>query len=214
MLEEGLKLEILSKRRRMLTNGAVFHHDDARPHTIRKLKFGLLPHPAYSPESVPSDYNIFGLLKDALRGHRFVNDEKFKDKVQTWLRAQSKTFFADGIRKLVDRRNKMYGEDRRLRRKMTVCFFLCTFCRTKKIINCPYFFNSRIFWLLIKDLGHFLHCCQSYSRAILTVLDMSIHFKKVIIHSPEALKHFLSYIWLKIGTSGGCCGYGNKPSVS
>jgi histone-lysine N-methyltransferase SETMAR len=43
--------------------------------TIKKLKFELLPHPAYSPDLIPSDYHIFELLKDALCGHQFANDE-------------------------------------------------------------------------------------------------------------------------------------------
>jgi hypothetical protein len=36
--------------------------------TILKLKFELLPHPAYSPELAPYDYHISRLLKDALHG--------------------------------------------------------------------------------------------------------------------------------------------------
>jgi hypothetical protein len=36
---------------------------------IQKLKFKLLPHPAYSPYLTLSDYHIFGLLKDMLHGH-------------------------------------------------------------------------------------------------------------------------------------------------
>jgi len=54
MLENELKLFIRSKRRRILTNEGVLHRDHARPHTgtatvetIRKLKFQLLPQPAY-----------------------------------------------------------------------------------------------------------------------------------------------------------------------
>jgi hypothetical protein len=48
-------LAIRSKRIGMPTNGVVLHYDNARPHTaaatvetIRKLKFELLRHPAYS----------------------------------------------------------------------------------------------------------------------------------------------------------------------
>jgi len=83
----------------MLTNGVDLHHNNIRPHTvaatvemIRKLKFELLPHPAYSPDLAQSDYHIFGPLKNALRGRRFANDDEVKDAVHTWLRAQLKTF--------------------------------------------------------------------------------------------------------------------------
>jgi histone-lysine N-methyltransferase SETMAR len=75
MHENELKSAIRSKRRGMLTNGVVLHHDNARPHTaaaadetIRKLKCELFLHSAYGPDLAPSDYHIFGLLKDALRG--------------------------------------------------------------------------------------------------------------------------------------------------
>jgi hypothetical protein len=95
----------------MLTTEVLYHYN--APHTaaatvetIRKLKFELLPNPAYSADTAPSDYRIFGPFIVALRGRRFANDEEVKDAVHTWLHGQPKTFFADGIRKLVDRSNK------------------------------------------------------------------------------------------------------------
>jgi hypothetical protein len=51
--------------------------------TIKKVKFELLPHPAYSPDLAPSDYHIFRLLEVSLC--RFSNDEEVKDAVHTWL---------------------------------------------------------------------------------------------------------------------------------
>jgi hypothetical protein len=50
---------------------------------ILKLKFEVLTHPAYSPDIAPSDYNIFGLLKDKLCRCRFTNKE-VKDAVHLW----------------------------------------------------------------------------------------------------------------------------------
>jgi len=35
-----------------------------------------LPHPAYSPDLAPSDFHLFGLLKDALEGKRFRADHE------------------------------------------------------------------------------------------------------------------------------------------
>jgi histone-lysine N-methyltransferase SETMAR len=96
MFEEEMQPAIHSRRREMLTNGVVLHHDNARPHktaataeTIRKLKFELLPHTAYSSDLAPSDYHIFGPLKDALRGLRLENEDF----------AQLNVFLASGIRK-------------------------------------------------------------------------------------------------------------------
>ena len=59
-----------------------------------------MEHPAYSPDLAPSDFHLFGPLKEALRGRRFSCDDYVKAAVHQWLRAQPKTFFADGIKKL------------------------------------------------------------------------------------------------------------------
>jgi hypothetical protein len=49
---------------------------------------------------------VFGPLKDALRGRRFGNDDELKEALHSWLTAQPKTFFSDGIKKLVQRCEK------------------------------------------------------------------------------------------------------------
>jgi hypothetical protein len=52
------------------------------------------------------DNHIFGPLKKAFREHWFANDREVKEAVHTWLHTQLELFFADGMRKLVDRSNK------------------------------------------------------------------------------------------------------------
>ena len=67
----------------------------------------MLEHSAYSSDLAPSDYHLFGPLKDALRGRRFTSDEEgVKKAVHEWLAAQPKTFFSEGIQKLLERWNK------------------------------------------------------------------------------------------------------------
>jgi hypothetical protein len=73
---------------------------------IRKLKFQLLQHPAYSTDLTPSDYHTFGLLNDMLHGYQLANDEEIKHAAHMHLHVQPKTFFANGIRKFVDLSNK------------------------------------------------------------------------------------------------------------
>ncbi|PNF25925.1 hypothetical protein B7P43_G10027 [Cryptotermes secundus] len=83
-------------------------HDNARPHTaetLRKLKFDVMAHPPYSPDFAPTDYHLFGPLKEALRGRQFTSDQEVKEAVLAWLTAQPKTF-SEGIRKLVQRCTK------------------------------------------------------------------------------------------------------------
>jgi histone-lysine N-methyltransferase SETMAR len=65
-----------------------------------------MEHPAYSPDLAPSDFYLFGPLKEALRGKRFSGDDDVKAAVHQWLRIQPKTFFSDGIKKLVGRWEK------------------------------------------------------------------------------------------------------------
>jgi hypothetical protein len=63
-------------------------------------------HPAHSPHLVPSDFHLFGLLKEALGWRRFLCDEGIKNVVHQWLCAQPKTFYYDNIKKLVGRWEK------------------------------------------------------------------------------------------------------------
>ena len=112
MLQRELKLAIRSKRRGKLPKEILLLHDNARPHTaahtletLKQLKWEAMEHPAYSPDLAPSDFHLFGLLKDALRGRRFSCGD-VKAVVHQWLCAQPKTFFADGIKKLVGRWEK------------------------------------------------------------------------------------------------------------
>jgi len=83
LLQNELKPAICKKRRGMLSKKVLLHHDNARPHTaaatvetVQQLGFELLQHPPYSPDLAPSDYHIFGPLKEALRGRRFASDEE------------------------------------------------------------------------------------------------------------------------------------------
>jgi len=82
----------------------ILHHDNARPHTanattaaIAAKGWTVLPHPAYSPDLAPSDFHIFGPLKDYLRGQRFEDDDAVKSAVKAWFRKCTPEFFANGF---------------------------------------------------------------------------------------------------------------------
>ena len=90
-----------------------FLQDNVLPHvaahtmdTTQKLKWNVLPHPPYSPDLVPSDYHLFGPLKERLGGKIFRDNEEVIQNVQEWLHWQPKHFFLSGIRKLPDRWRK------------------------------------------------------------------------------------------------------------
>ena len=74
------------KRRGLTSKGVLFHQDNARPHTAKKTLelikiFGweVVPHPPYSPDLAPSDYHLFGPLKNHLRGTKLSDDEAVKE---------------------------------------------------------------------------------------------------------------------------------------
>ena len=98
ILQREMKPAIRSKRRGKLSKEILLLHN-ARPHTAahtleihKQLKWEAMEHPAYSPDLAPSDFHLFGPLKNALRGRRFSCDD-VKAAVYQWLRAQPKTFF-------------------------------------------------------------------------------------------------------------------------
>jgi histone-lysine N-methyltransferase SETMAR len=41
----------------------------------------LFPHPPYRPDLAPSDFHLFGALKDAIRGKRFGSDDEVSEEV-------------------------------------------------------------------------------------------------------------------------------------
>jgi transposase len=86
-----LKLQDAVHRKRpgQLARGLLLHHNKAKPHTaqatqesIQKLQWELLELPPYSPDLVPSDFQLFGLLKKHLSGKRFADDEE--EEMELW----------------------------------------------------------------------------------------------------------------------------------
>ena len=82
----------------------ILHHDNARPHTaqattaeIAAKGWTVLPHPPYSPDLAPSDFFLFGPLKDFLRGQKFNDDDEVKTAVRSWIRQCEADFFAAGF---------------------------------------------------------------------------------------------------------------------
>jgi len=108
-----LRRAIQNRRRGKLSSGIVLLHDNARPHTAARTKekirdFGweLFDHPPYSPDLAPSDYFLFLHLKQWLGGQRFDEDEELKTAVDNWFNSQAANFYAEGLKKLVQRYEK------------------------------------------------------------------------------------------------------------
>ncbi|PNF17980.1 hypothetical protein B7P43_G17450 [Cryptotermes secundus] len=88
-------------------------HDNARPHTslantahIAKFGWTVLPHPPYSPNLAPSDFHLFGPMKDGLRGQHFPDNDAVIVAVRKWLASAGADFNGRGIQALVHRWQK------------------------------------------------------------------------------------------------------------
>jgi hypothetical protein len=73
----------------------LIQHDNARPYTrlrtqeaIAKFGWTVLPHLPYISDLAPSDFHLFGPLKDVLHGTRFEDGDSVILAVRTWLREQ------------------------------------------------------------------------------------------------------------------------------
>jgi histone-lysine N-methyltransferase SETMAR len=67
----------------------------------------MMEHPTYNPDLVPSDFHVFGPMKEALRGRRLSSDKEVIGAVQNWLKTQAnKFFFPDGIKSRMKRWNR------------------------------------------------------------------------------------------------------------
>jgi histone-lysine N-methyltransferase SETMAR len=74
-------------------------NDNARHHTdretqegIQELQWELLEYLPYSLDLAPSDFHLFGPLRNYLGGKHFTDDEEVETEVWTWLRQQSNEF--------------------------------------------------------------------------------------------------------------------------
>jgi len=104
LLNIHLHPAIKSKRRELLSTGVLLQHDNARTHTARStvatiqdLSFECLPSPLYPPDLAPSDFHVFGPLKDAMGSKSLRSDEEVQQAVHDWLHSQPKYFFFLGV---------------------------------------------------------------------------------------------------------------------
>ena len=109
---------VQNKRRGLQSRGVILLQDNARPHTasrtlakIEDLGWKLLTHPPYSPDLAPSDFHLFGPLKESMKGIHFQTDEEVKAAVSNWLRTQSMEFYAKGIDNLISRWNECVAKE-------------------------------------------------------------------------------------------------------
>ena len=83
--------------REMFGEKLILHFDNARPHIANKVKnyfdengFERAPQPPYSPDIAPSDFFLFGYIKNKLKGRKFNSVDQLLDKVKSILKGIKK----------------------------------------------------------------------------------------------------------------------------
>jgi len=77
----------------MIAAHVLILHDNARPHAsgavseiLEKYGWQVLPHPPYSPDMSPPDFDLFPKLKKPIRGKRFRSIEEMSNEVTRVIR--------------------------------------------------------------------------------------------------------------------------------
>jgi histone-lysine N-methyltransferase SETMAR len=65
---------------------------------IAKMGWEVLPHHSCSPDLAPSDYHLFGFVKDQLRGQRFETREAIQKAVRQSIRMAGTEFYQNAGR--------------------------------------------------------------------------------------------------------------------
>ena len=91
----------------------LFQHDNTRPHTRLKThevisSFGwtTISHPPYLPDLAPSDFHLFGPLKESLRGQDSSSDKEVETAARKWFKTEPVEFYNEGICALIKRGKK------------------------------------------------------------------------------------------------------------
>lgn len=120
ILVNELHQEIKKQWRGLISAGVILQHDNAPAHTshlvfstIHILKYELLRHPPYSPDQAPSDYFLFPVLKDYLKGRHYSDRSSLGSSVYQCLNSMSKDDFTAAIQKLPERWQKCISAEGR-----------------------------------------------------------------------------------------------------
>jgi histone-lysine N-methyltransferase SETMAR len=106
-LQDVLCPKIRQKRSTMFTVSVLILHDNARPRAsgavseiLEKYGWQVLPHPPYSSDMSPPDFDLFQKLKKQLRGKHFRNTEEVSNEVTQVIRCINNEGVLTGIQDL------------------------------------------------------------------------------------------------------------------
>ena len=97
----------ISKGKGLLSNEILLVHDNAHPHSARvtqnsleSLQRKIFDRSSYSPDSAPSDFQVFPHFNEHLRGQCFETEMEVKQTVDAWLQNLGTQWFKEGFEKL------------------------------------------------------------------------------------------------------------------
>jgi len=73
---------------------------------IENMGWEVLLHPPFSPDLAPSDYHLFGFMKNQMRGQYYETKEALQTAVRQCLWAAGTELYCKGIFKLPERWEK------------------------------------------------------------------------------------------------------------
>jgi histone-lysine N-methyltransferase SETMAR len=86
----------------------LLQHDKARPHTslktmrhVAECSWTVLSHPPYSLDLAPSDFDLFGPMKDGLCGQHFPGSDAVITAVRKWVASAGADFYEHSLQALV-----------------------------------------------------------------------------------------------------------------
>ncbi|XP_055943484.1 histone-lysine N-methyltransferase SETMAR-like [Argiope bruennichi] len=99
----GLSKLVKNKRYGKLSKGVVLLHDKASTTQclFRSFEWEVWQQPPFNPDMTPSDFNVFGKLKNHLGGSLFSNEDQIQTAFLSWLQDQRAIFYSQGIERLV-----------------------------------------------------------------------------------------------------------------
>lgn len=113
-LMKYLRPAVRKKRPGLLEVTPLVLHDNAACHKAERVTslltsygWDVLPHPPYSPDMSPPDYDLFPKLKETLRGIRFHDLDSLQEEVANQIRAINFGCLATGVRDLPRRWTKV-----------------------------------------------------------------------------------------------------------
>lgn len=116
-LMKHLRPAIRKKRPELLEATPLILHDNAACHKAGRVTslltsygWNVLPHPAYSPDMSPPDFDLFPKLKEPMRGTRFEDLDSLEEEVANQVRRINFGCLATGVRDLPHRWTSVIGQ--------------------------------------------------------------------------------------------------------